>query len=245
MMNIVQACGVVAKGRGDAILVSTMLSMFIFDRIEGADGQARMVPLVNGKAGLVLGLAVAKLKSVVRPPNGEQIASTGRISSVPLMGGAAGLGLGLAIAQPQRKVIVMDGDSSLLMELGGLATVASQQPKNLLHVVVHNGTQFSGLANMGIMTQDFAFAKIARDCGYVHAERIADGAVWAARFPDLMAMDGPVFVELMVDPPPQQTKPGFAQEEMPDMQFDRMAQEALGLQAMLAQDAAREAESRQ
>ena len=46
MMNIVQACGVVAKSKGDALVVATMLSMFIFDRIEGADGKAAGVPLV-------------------------------------------------------------------------------------------------------------------------------------------------------------------------------------------------------
>lgn len=239
MMNIVQACGVVAKGRGDAVLVSTMLSMFIFDRIEGADGKAKMVPLIGGKAGLVLGLGIAKLKSLLGAnASAAQVATTGRISSVPLMGGAAGLGLGLALAQPQRKVIVIDGDSSLLMELGGLATVVAANVKNILHVVIHNGTQFTGLANMKVATTDFQFAEVARKCGYVHAERITDGAQWAERFAALLAMDGPVFVELMVEPVPQQTKAGFEQEEMPDRQFDRMGQEALALQAMLANDAA-------
>ena len=238
-MNIVQACGVVAKGRGDAVLVSTMLSMFIFDRIEGADGKAKMVPLIGGKAGLVLGLGIAKLKSLLGAnASAAQVATTGRISSVPLMGGAAGLGLGLALAQPQRKVIVIDGDASLLMELGGLATVVAANVKNILHVVIHNGTQFTGLANMKVATTDFQFAEVARKCGYVHAERISDGAQWAERFAALLAMDGPVFVELMVEPVPQQTKAGFEQEEMPDRQFDRMGQEALALQAMLANDAA-------
>lgn len=239
MMNIVQACGVIAKGRGDAILVSTMLSMFIFDRIEGADGTARSVPLLGGKAGLVLGLAVAKIKQKLggSAVAGAQVATTGRISSVPLMGGAAGLGLGLALAQPNRRVVVMDGDSSLLMELGGLATVAAARPKNFLHVVVANGTQFTGLGNLKIVTTDFQFAEVAQKAGYVHAERIAEGSTWAERFPKLLAMDGPVFVELMVEPVPQQTKDGFEQEEMPDRQFDRMGQEALALQAMLAQDA--------
>lgn len=238
-MNIVQACGVVAKGRGDAVLVSTMLSMFIFDRIEGADGKAKMVPLIGGKAGLVLGLGIAKLKSLLGAnASAAQVATTGRISSVPLMGGAAGLGLGLALAQPQRKVIVIDGDSSLLMELGGLATVVAANVKNILHVVIHNGTQFTGLANMKVATTDFQFAEVARKCGYVHAERISDGAQWAERFAALLAMDGPVFVELMVEPVPQQTKAGFEQEEMPDRQFDRMGQEALALQALLANDAA-------
>lgn len=236
MMNIVQACGVIAKGKGESILVATMLAMFIFDRIEGANGRASSVPLVGGKAGLVLGLGMAKLKTVF---NAEHAAAAkascnGRINSVPLMGGAAGLGLGLALAQPDRKVIVVDGDSSLLMELGGLATVASQKPKNLLHCVVHNGTQFTGLDNMKITTTNFKFAEIAYKAGYVHAERITSGAQWAERFPVLMAMDGPVFVELMVEPVPRQTKEGFEQEEFPDQQFNRMGEEALAMQTWLA-----------
>ena len=236
-MNIVQACGVVAKNRGDALIVCTMLSMFIYDRIEGEDGKARMIPLIGGKVGLVLGFAASKIKSMLSA-SGDPVVANGRISSVPLMGGAAGLGLGLALAQPQRRVIVVDGDASLLMELGGLATVTAVQPRNLLHVVIHNGTQFTGLANFPIQTKDFQFAEVARKAGYVHAERISDASVWAQRFASLMAMDGPVFVELMVDPVPQQTRDGFEQTEMPDRQFDRMAHEALALQTMLAREVA-------
>jgi Thiamine pyrophosphate enzyme, C-terminal TPP binding domain len=233
MMNILQACGVVAKGKGNATVVATMASMFIFDKIEGESGKARMVPLLGGKAGLVLGFAVAKMKSALKG-DGQEVAANGRISSVPLMGGAAGLGLGLAIADPNRKVVVVDGDASLLLELGGLATVAVQAPKNLLHVVIHNGTQFSGLSNSKIPTSDFKFADVARAAGYVHAQRIADAGEWAELFPKLLAMEGPVFVELMVEPLPNQTKPGFEQAEMPDRQFERMGQEALALQSLLA-----------
>jgi hypothetical protein len=240
MMNIVQACGVVAKGRGNAVVVATMLSMFIFDRIEGTDGSASGVPLAGGKAGLVLGLGVAKIKTVLSSADAQAAkgSAAGRINSVPLMGGAAGLALGLAIAQPQRKVIVMDGDASLLMELGGLATVATQGPRNLLHCVVHNGTQFTGLDNMKSPASNFQFAEVARKAGYVHAERIDDGATWAERFPALLAMDGPVFVELMVEPVPRQTKDGFEQEELPANQYTRMGDEAVALQAWLAQEVA-------
>lgn len=239
MMNIVQACGVVAKGKGNAILVSTMLSMFIFDRIEGNDGRASMVPTAGGMPGLLLGLGVAKAKSLIglAPSAAAQASAPGRINSVPLMGGAGGLALGLALAKPDRRVIVMDGDASLLMELGVLATIAAQRPRNLLHCVVHNGTQFTGLDNMKVLAPDFRFAEVAEKAGYVHAERIGDGAQWAERFPALLAMDGPVFVELMVEPVPRQTKEGFEQEEMPDRQFTRMGEEAVALQAWLAQDA--------
>ena len=47
------------------------------------------------------------------------------------MGGAAALGLGLALAQPDRRVLVVDGDGSLLMQLGTLASVAGAAPANL------------------------------------------------------------------------------------------------------------------
>ncbi len=100
-----------------------------------------------------------------------------------------------------------------------------------------SNSAFTGLGNLKIVTSDFKFAEVAQKAGYVHAERIGEGAAWAERFPKLLEMDGPVFVELMVEPVPQQTKAGFEQEEMPDRQFDRMGQEALALQAMLAQDA--------
>ena len=48
-----------------------------------------------------------------------------------------------------------------------------------------------------------------------------------------MALQGPVFVELMVQPFPQQTKPGFVQQEMPDVQFARMGLEVAALRSHL------------
>src|SRR5512133_292380 len=56
------------------------------------------------------------------------------------MGLAIPLALGVAIAQPQRKVIALEGDGSLLMQLGALGTVASVRPKNLLIIVWDNGS---------------------------------------------------------------------------------------------------------
>ncbi|WP_077037423.1 thiamine pyrophosphate-dependent enzyme [Pelomonas sp. KK5] len=152
-----------------------------------------------------------------------------RINAVPLMGGAACLGLGLALAQPGRRVIVVDGDASLLMELGGLNTIAAQAPANFLHIVIHNGTQFTGLANIKAPSAGFSFAQAARNAGYRQAETISDPAQWGARLAALLAAEGPSFVELMVDPMPQQTGPGFEQAEMPDLQFERMRAEAAAL----------------
>ncbi len=55
------------------------------------------------------------------------------------MGLASSIGLGLAMAQPERRVVVLDGDGSLLMNLGSLATIAWVRPKNLVVVVWDNG----------------------------------------------------------------------------------------------------------
>jgi len=54
------------------------------------------------------------------------------------MGLVSSIGLGVALAAPDRKVIVMDGDGSLLMNLGSLATIARQRPPNLVHLVWDN-----------------------------------------------------------------------------------------------------------
>jgi thiamine pyrophosphate-dependent acetolactate synthase large subunit-like protein len=55
------------------------------------------------------------------------------------MGHATSLGLGIALAQPERRVIVLSGDGSLLMNLGTLVTISAQAPANLVVVVFVNG----------------------------------------------------------------------------------------------------------
>lgn len=55
-----------------------------------------------------------------------------------LMGGAASIGLGIAIGRPDRRVIVVDGDGSLLMQLGVLGAVADAAPSNFKHIVIEN-----------------------------------------------------------------------------------------------------------
>ena len=56
------------------------------------------------------------------------------------MGSVSSVGLGLALARPELRVVVLDGDGSLLMNLGSLATIASLRPPNLVHIVCDTGT---------------------------------------------------------------------------------------------------------
>jgi len=59
------------------------------------------------------------------------------------MGLASSMGLGIALTMPQHKVIVIDGDGSLLMNLGTLSTMARYKPGNLLHIVFDNESLLS------------------------------------------------------------------------------------------------------
>ena len=59
------------------------------------------------------------------------------------MGLASSVGLGLALARPELPVVVLDGDGSLLMNLGGLTTLARYRPRNLVHVVFDNESLLS------------------------------------------------------------------------------------------------------
>ena len=59
------------------------------------------------------------------------------------MGLASSVGLGLALHAPEERVVVLDGDGSLLMNLGTLATLARYRPANLIHIVFDNGSLLS------------------------------------------------------------------------------------------------------
>ena len=59
------------------------------------------------------------------------------------MGLASSIGLGLALHLPREKVVVLDGDGSVLMNLGTLATLARYRPRNLVHVIFDNGSLLS------------------------------------------------------------------------------------------------------
>jgi sulfopyruvate decarboxylase subunit beta len=59
------------------------------------------------------------------------------------MGLASSMGLGIALSRPELKVVVFDGDGSILMNLGGLTTLARYRPSNLVHVVFDNESLLS------------------------------------------------------------------------------------------------------
>jgi phosphonopyruvate decarboxylase len=116
------------------------------------------------------------------------------------MGGAGAIGLGLALAQPERSVYVLDGDGSLLMQLGTLASIAGAAPANLYHFVLVNRVYETSGRQPIPGGESVDFAGLARSAGYRHAENISDLAVLQEKLPGILASEGPVLLALEVDP---------------------------------------------
>jgi phosphonopyruvate decarboxylase len=118
------------------------------------------------------------------------------VTCVGFMGGASSLGLGMALARPERRVLVLDGDGSLLMQLGSLATVAGAAPRNLVHFLFKNGVYHTSGAQgiPGGLSVDFVM--MAKGAGYRLAVVIDDLGDFERRLPELLWAEGPVFVEL-------------------------------------------------
>ena len=126
------------------------------------------------------------------------------------MGKASNVGLGVALARPDRKVFVLDGDGSLLMNLGALVTTSTKQPKNFYHFLFNNGV-YAVTGGQPIPGSD----------GVTNWEEIAKGAGYAAVFAydnledftngidDVLAAEGPVFVHLAVEPEIENTPVQF------------------------------------
>jgi sulfopyruvate decarboxylase subunit beta len=86
------------------------------------------------------------------------------------MGLASSMGLGIALALPQHQVVVVDGDGSLLMNLGTLSTLARYQPGNLLHIVFDNESLLSVGGFPTATATGTDLAGVARACGVPRVE---------------------------------------------------------------------------
>jgi sulfopyruvate decarboxylase subunit beta len=83
----------------------------------------------------IMGAVAAELQAIGHRPNQFYLQHA--------MGLASSMGLGVALTRPELSVVVFDGDGSVLMNLGGLTTLARYRPRNLVHVVFDNESLLS------------------------------------------------------------------------------------------------------
>ncbi|HEV3178495.1 MAG TPA: thiamine pyrophosphate-dependent enzyme [Stellaceae bacterium] len=116
--------------------------------------------------------------------------------AVGAMGLASSHGLGLALGRPNRRVIVLDGDGSLLMNLGSLATIANAAPKNFFHFVCENGTYEANGDHPIPGRGRLSFAGLAREAGYAATHEFADLAHFEQQIGNVLGQTGPVLIDL-------------------------------------------------
>jgi len=116
------------------------------------------------------------------------------------MGQAVSHALGLAIGAPTERVLVLDGDGSLLMNLGALVTVASRAPANLVHMVLHNGHYEVNGAYPVPGGRGVDFAGMAKAAGYASVFAPSGPAELEATAEAILNAPGPVFCALAVEP---------------------------------------------
>ena len=120
------------------------------------------------------------------------------------MGLACPIALGVALAQPQRGVIALEGDGSMLMMLGSLATIANMRPANLTIIIWDNGIyQITGkqATATGGVTDIVA---VARGAGFPVGEWVRDAAHFDALIDRRFEMGGPVLLAAKIDDQPGQ-----------------------------------------
>jgi thiamine pyrophosphate-dependent acetolactate synthase large subunit-like protein len=116
------------------------------------------------------------------------------------MGHAADFALGLALARPERRVVCLNGDGSMLMTLGTLVTAVSSGARNFVLFVAENGTyEVTGNQKVpGAGRVDYA--AMARAAGFPRAERFREAAAYADALPELLDAPGPVCLAVEVEP---------------------------------------------
>ena len=116
-----------------------------------------------------------------------------------VMGKASSVGLGLSLAKPNQKILVLDGDGGLLMNLGSLVTISNADPKNFIHIVFDDGVYYT-TGSQPIPGKDkYDFKSIAIGSGIEKSYSFDDLEIFSAEFKLLLNEDGPIFISLKIE----------------------------------------------
>lgn len=119
---------------------------------------------------------------------------------IPAMSKGSSMALGVALARPDRRVILWDGDGSLLMNLGSLVTVGGKAPRNLYHVVLDNRMYAMTGGQPLPNAERVDFAGLARSAGYAHTYEFDDLEEWTTEIGKVLEQAGPVLVVMKTAP---------------------------------------------
>ncbi|MGM0381773.1 MAG: phosphonopyruvate decarboxylase [bacterium] len=130
------------------------------------------------------------------------------------LGTASAIGCGLARKRPDLPVVVLDGDGSVLMKMGNLATIGGYGPENFLHVVLDNRCHDS-TGGQKTTSGTVDFAAVARACNYRKTYSVVGEEEFGRIFGRALAEGGPQLIEMKIEPgaAPNLPRPDFSPEE--------------------------------
>ena len=120
--------------------------------------------------------------------------------SVRTMGECSTFGLGLAIARPDKRIVVLEGDGSLCMNLGSLITIATAAPPNFYQFILHNRVYETTGGQTLPNVEHLDLVMIARGAGISQTHRYGDRETFVRELPQVMNERGPVFTVLDIEP---------------------------------------------
>lgn len=122
------------------------------------------------------------------------------LDALGCMGSASSLGLGIALARPERRVIVLDGDGCVLMQLGTLVTIAAEAPQNLYHFIFENGRYETSGNQLLPGFGKYDFCQMALAAGYRQAVSFDDAEKLRKGLPEIFGAAGPALIRLGIAP---------------------------------------------
>ena len=110
------------------------------------------------------------------------------------MGLASSIGFGLALSKPDKDIIVIDGDGSLLMNMGSLVTIFAHNPSNLTWIVIDNGA-YGSTGNQDTYAQAIDLCEIAKSVGFKNSFKFED-----IDLADIMKSENASFIVYKTEP---------------------------------------------
>ena len=147
----------------------------------------------------------------------QTITHSGRFYMMGSMGCLASIGLAIALENPQKRVIVLDGDGAILMKMGTLATVGHYRPGNLIHICFDNRS-YESTGGQPTLSPTVDLPAVARACGYRAVADIKTTGEFEEILDDEATHAKPLFVRVEVNPGTEEglSRPSISPEEMRD-----------------------------
>jgi thiamine pyrophosphate-dependent acetolactate synthase large subunit-like protein len=135
------------------------------------------------------------------------------------LGSGSSMGLGVAMALPNRKIVVLDGDGAVIMNVNGLVTVGRVRPKNLIHIVFDNKIYESSGCIPTASAYNLNIADFGRAAGIQSVREVKTTEDFKSAVKNAFASDGPHFIVAIVEPSGEDANTSYSRMNEVDGKF--------------------------